>query len=105
MADNIVLIGCIGLFLGIALRTLAPFAQKYLAGKITWNEFLNRFLALAGGAYVASAALYLDMAPLSNDVIRELLWTFLIGVAGNEIFNRVYHFYEEVIKVRAKANA
>jgi len=101
MADNTVLIGLVGLFLGIALRTLAPFAQKYLAGKISWNEFMNRFLALAGGAYVASAMIYLDMAPLASDPIRELLWTFLIGVAGNEIFNRIYHFYEEVIKAKA----
>lgn len=102
MADNTVLIGLFGLFLGVALRTLAPFIQKWLEGKLTMAEFLNRFIALAAGAYVASAAIYLELAPLfTGDAVREALWTFFLGIAGNEIFNRIYHFYDKSIASKA----
>ena len=97
MADNIILVGLIGLLFGVALRTLAPFVQKWLEKKLVWKDFLNRFIGIAAGAYVASAIFYLDLAPISGDPIRELLWTLLLGVAGNEIFNRIYHYYDKLI--------
>lgn len=105
MADNLILIGLFGLFLGVALRTLAPFVQKWLEGQLNFNEFLARFIGLAAGAYVAGAALYLEIAPLFDDAIREILWTFFLGIAGNEVFNRVYHYYEVIAGRRSKVTA
>jgi len=92
--DIVILAGLLGLLLGVLLRTFAPFAQKLYEGGITWDDFLNRFLALAAAAFVAGTSFYLGLAPLTDNILYEFLLAFFLGVAGNEILNRLYHVGE-----------
>ena len=89
--DIVILAGLLGLLLGVLLRTFAPFAQKLYDGSVTWDDFLNKFLALAAAAFVAGTSFYLNLAPLTDNILYELLLAFFLGVAGNEILNRIYH--------------
>jgi len=88
---ELIISGLLGLLIGVILRTAAPFAQKLYEGKLSLEEFLNRFIALAAGAFITSATLYLSLAPLTDEILSEVALTFFLGVAGNELFNRVYH--------------
>lgn len=102
MADpTFILVALFFLFVGVAARTFFAFAQKVYAGKLTWAEFLNRFYGLASAAFIAGTGFYLSIAPLSNDLLQEIILTFILGFFGNTVFNMIYHWVDEYAEKQA----
>lgn len=94
LSDPIAFIGILGILIGCVIRTLHPFARKVWLGEFQWNEFSRTYVTIFISAFGTSAVFYFALAPLTVDLVVELILGILLGLAGNELFTE---FYKDVI--------
>ena len=92
LSDPIAFIGILGVLIGCAIRTLAPFARKVWLGEFSWPEFQRTYVAIFVSAFGTSVVFYFALAPLTVDILVELILGLLLGLAGNEVFIEVYNY-------------